>query len=486
MNALAFIVGNAKYTAEKDRLVNAVHDADDIADKLMSLGFAVIKKTDCTNEDFERHLHDFSDKLEKYDVGLFYFSGHGLQIDGINYLTMTDTNFYDATSAKHTSFTLDEVIERMQKKNVHIKILILDACRNNPLPDRGPNPGLAPVHAPKGTIIAFSTSPGETAMDYGAGRNSIYTGSLLNHIGDRNIPIEDFFKRVRTSVYALSNGKQTSWEHTSLIGNFCFNSGQLVHSVGLPYRLDCVADKDFEPTGTPIDSVIEQLRTHDWYKQAPAIGKLNSIKSNDIDESSQFLLGRNLLQTADGNEFSALDIFNRLGEWLQRWSTLKGENHVLNGILYEMYFDSEGKFRKNEIKSGLIDNVMVLESNMFYKNSFEFIREQLDPFINYLCYFPSPEPKSLPIDVFMVEEEVDYYGHKHKRWVLKSISVNGKNILCQQKDEYACTTMSMDRLKEQLKLQMAVPSSRMTISTNYDETVATSIVVPIGKIVKIV
>jgi uncharacterized caspase-like protein len=80
----------------------------------------------------------------------------------------------------------------------------------------------APIFAPKGTIIAFSTSPGEKAMDYGAGRNSIYTGSLLNHINDTNVPIEDFFKRVRTSVFTLSNGKQTSWEHTSLIGNFLF------------------------------------------------------------------------------------------------------------------------------------------------------------------------------------------------------------------------------------------------------------------------
>lgn len=485
MNALAYIVGNAQYVAEKDRLLNAVNDANAIADKLMSLGFTILKRTDCTQEIFERGLLEFSEKLENYDVGLFYFSGHGLQIDGRNYLTMTNSSFVDATSAKYTSFSLDEVIERMQKKNIHIKILILDACRNNPLPERGPNPGLAPVYAPKGTIIAFSTSPGETAMDYGAGENSIYTGAILRHINDKNIPIEDFFKRVRTSVYELSNGKQTSWEHTSLIGNFFFNSGQLLHSKNLPYRPDCVADMNFTSTGTDIDEIIEQLRSHDWYKQNPAIQKLRYIRLNDIDESSQFLLGRNLLQTADGNEFSAVDIFKRLGNWLERWSTIDGENHVLNGILYEIYFNSKGKFRRNCIKSGLIDNVLELEENAKFVKSFNFINHQLEPFFDYICYIPSPNPKSLPIDLRMEIDESDYFGRKIKRWILKSVSVNGKNIIRETNDEFSYTTMSMDNLKEYLKLQIGVPTSKMTISSNYDQQIANNIIVPIGKIVEV-
>lgn len=485
MNALAYIIGNSDYASENGHLVNAVHDADDISDKLMSLGFTVIKKTNCTNEDFDRTLHEFSDNLEKYDVALFYFSGHGLQIEGINYLTMTDTNFFDATSAKHTSFTLDEVIERMQKKNVHIKILILDACRNNPLPDRGPNPGLAPVHAPKGTIIAFSTSPGETAMDYGAGRNSIYTGALLNHIADKNIPIEDFFKRVRTSVYTLSNGRQTSWEHTSLIGNFCFNSGELVHSVGLPYRLECVADMNFVSTGSVIDSIIEQLRSHDWYKQNPAIARIRNVGPSNIDISSQFLLGRNLLQTADGNEFSALSIFDNLENWLKRWLLPDGQCHVLNGILYEMYFDSEGKFRREGMKAGMIDDVLALEINIQYAKSFEFIKNQLEPFEKFLCYIPSTEPKSLPIDIRVEEEEYEFYGHKCNRWVLKAISVNGKNYLKSDFNEDLCTCVGFDKLKELIKMQMAVPSARMTITTNYNERLSKSIVVPIGHIVNV-
>ena len=316
MNAIALVVGNADYYGEHNKLINAVNDANDFSTKLLSLGFVVRKTINCNNEQFDRDVRSFSDDLKSYDVGLFYFSGHGLQIDGQNYLTSLDTNFSDSISVKHTSIPLNEVMDYMQNDKTLIKILILDACRNNPLPERGTNLGLAPIYAPKGTIIAFSTSPGETAMDYGAGRNSIYTGSLLNHIDDRNIPIEDFFKRVRTSVYTLSNGKQTSWEHTSLIGNFCFNSGQLIHSPKIPYGENCVIDKTFESHGTEIDEIIIALKSYNWYIQHPAIQKLNSLSPKNIDISTKFLLGRNILQTAIGGEFSACSIFNNLSDWL--------------------------------------------------------------------------------------------------------------------------------------------------------------------------
>lgn len=204
MNACALVIGNANYTLDKDKLINALNDAEDFSRKLSNLGFIVKTVTDCSVETFDREIRAFRTELEKFDVGLFYFSGHGLQIDGKNYLTAIDTGFDDEMSVKHNSIALDEVIDYMQKAKPSIKVLILDACRDNPLQNKyrsGNIQGLAPIHAPKGTIIAFSTSPGEKAMDYGAGRNSIYTGSLLNQINDLNIPIEDFFKRVRTSVF---------------------------------------------------------------------------------------------------------------------------------------------------------------------------------------------------------------------------------------------------------------------------------------------
>lgn len=107
MNGLAFVVGNANYVGEHNKLINAVNDAKDFSAKLLNLGFVVMTSIDCTNESFDRDIRKFSEELKKYDVGLFYFSGHGLQIEGKNYLTSVDTSFADSISAKHTSIPLD-------------------------------------------------------------------------------------------------------------------------------------------------------------------------------------------------------------------------------------------------------------------------------------------------------------------------------------------------------------------------------------------
>src|SRR5690554_46849 len=117
MNALALVIGNADYNLEKDKLVNAVNDANDFGRKLVNLGFVVNKVTDCNRETFDREIRKFGTDLKKFDIGLFYFSGHGLQISGRNYLTAIDTSFADDISAVHTSFPLDEIIDYMQSAN---------------------------------------------------------------------------------------------------------------------------------------------------------------------------------------------------------------------------------------------------------------------------------------------------------------------------------------------------------------------------------
>jgi len=472
MNALALIIGNAEYNQDKDKLVNAVNDANDFSKKLVNLGFVVQKETDCNREQFDRNIRKFGEDLKKFDIGLFYFSGHGLQINGKNYLTAIDTSFADDISAIHTSFPLDEIIDYMQAANPIIKILILDACRDNPLPSqyRGVNlGGLAPVYAPKGSIIAFSTSPGEKAMDYGAGRNSIYTGSLLNHIDDINVPIEDFFKRVRTSVYTLSKGRQTSWEHTSLIGNFFFNSGQLIHSIDLPYKKEHIVDELFESDGSEIQDVIKNLKSHDWYKQSPAINKLDRIDKQSIDESERFLLGRNILQTAIGGEFAANSIIKNLDEWLNGWFTGE-ENHVLNGILFEIYFNSKGQFRQRDFKAGLIDDVFKLEKNARFKASFEFIKNQLNPFHEYLFYIPSHPPTTLPIELqFEIEK---YMRGDTERTAHRLISIKLHDVEVMEPyadNDYDTISVSYENFKEKLRDVLCVPLERLRLSMNIDE-----------------
>ena len=469
MNALALVIGNANYLADKDKLVNAVNDAHDFGLKLLNLGFVVKKVTDCNRETFDREVRIFREDLKKFNVGLFYFSGHGLQIEGRNYLTSIDTSFADDVSAKHTSFPLDEIIDYMQKANPIIKILILDACRDNPLPSqyRGiQETGLAPIHAPKGTLIAFSTSPGEKAMDYGSGRNSIYTEALLNHINDTNVPIEDFFKRVRTSVFTLSNGKQTSWEHTSLIGNFYFNSGQLIHSIELPYKNEFIADENFQSTGSEIDKVIEGLRSHNWNTQKSALSRLAHILPNTIDDSSLFLLGRNILQTTIGGEFSANSIIKNLDSWLLKYFTGE-ENHVLNGILFEIYFNSKGQIRQNDFKNELIDEIFKLQINPRFKPSFDFLLKQLSAFKDFIFYFPTNPPTALPIEVKFESFELQFGEKKITAHKLVSVKHEEVELLEPYEDsEFNTTSVNVDQFFEKLHKELCVPKKLLRISMN--------------------
>lgn len=481
MNALALVIGNANYTADKDKLVNAVNDADDFGLKLLNLGFVVKKVTDCNREMFDREVRAFGRDLKKFDVGLFYFSGHGLQIEGRNYLTSIDTSFADDVSAKHTSFPLDEIIDYMQKANPIIKILILDACRDNPLPSqyRGiQDVGLAPIHAPKGTLIAFSTSPGEKAMDYGSGRNSIYTGSLLNHIDDTNVPIEDFFKRVRTSVFTLSNGKQTSWEHTSLIGNFYFNSGQLIHSIKLPYKNEYIADENFQSTGSDIDKVIEDLRSHNYYTQQPAFGRLVHIPANTIDDSSLFLLGRNIMQTAFGGEFTANSIIKNLDNWLLKYFTGE-QNHVLNGILFEIYFNSKGQFRQNNFKNELIDEVFKLQLNPKFNASFEFINKQLSAFKDFIFYYPTNPPTALPIEVKFDTFEQQFGDKKFIAHRLVSVKHEEVELLEPYEDNnFNTISVNFDQFLEKLHKELCVPKKMLRLSMNAEQEAIRQIYIP--------
>lgn len=220
--------------------------------------------------------------MNSNDVGLFYFAGHGMQIKGENYLNTIDTNFHDEISAKHTSFPLNQIIDTMDSCTNATNIIILDACRNNPFVrawNRGPDQnGLASVYTPRGTLIAFATSPGEVAKD-GAGKNGSYTESILKHINTQDIPIEDLFKRVRNTLFSLTSGEQTSWEHTSLSGDFYFNI-----SLGLSveiYSKETVADAFYLlKQGDVLDDVIKDLKSSNWYTQNPAIERLSI---NDIN-----------------------------------------------------------------------------------------------------------------------------------------------------------------------------------------------------------
>lgn len=473
MNAIALVIGNSNYEFEAPAftLSNPKNDAQGVAASLTNLGFFVNLYLDLNTQDFAKVLHEFSTKLNSYDNCLIYFAGHAVQIDGMNYLAAIDTSFADESSAKYTSINLDMVLDYLRKCTCKVKVVILDACRNNPFASRGfSDAGLAPVKAPTGTLIAFSTSPGERAKDSGLGDNSIYTGALLKHIADKNIPIEEMFKRVRTTVYSLSGGKQISWEHTSLIGDFCFNSGQLIHSVDLPYGEEFVADENYVSNGSDFGNVIEGLKSYTWNTQSFALSKLRGIKKSDITKDERFLLGRNILQAADGSEFTAGGIIDDLDNYLSPWFDGK-ENHVLNGILFEMYFNSHGRFRGKVLKTSCLDAVCKLEGNKRFEESFDFINKQLLPFRDALYYIPSTNPQSVPVECIISDETFKIYSGKEiQRSVLKKVMVKGAVVyeFDADNEDYFMRSIGSGDLKGYLSKCLSIPVRRLNLITNIE------------------
>lgn len=414
MKALAIIIGNSEY--DGNFLTNPINDAEDFSNVLKRLGFEVILKTNIDQQSLNIAIDSFGKSLNDYDIGLFYFAGHGVQIEGENFLTVTNTNFESETSVQYSSITLNKVLTYMERAENKTNIVILDACRDNPYEkswDRSiAQKGLAPMYAPKGTLIAYATSPGQRAKD-GTGRNGLYTSALLKHILDPNISIEEFFKRVRNSVFAFSNGKQTTWEHTSLTGNFVFNSGQLIHSLETPYSTSVIKDKEAvinEADDT--NAILIGLKSHNWYKQNPAIEKIHRTDLNTFEKDKQFLLGRNILQSAIGSSSSAISFMQNLDNNIRKYS-IGNNNHILNGILFEVYFNSEGKFRNGILKTEFLENIMTLEQIKEYNESFNFIKNQLNPYEKYLFFIPGKHSQSITFDIIFNQKNndgvIEYY-----------------------------------------------------------------------------
>ncbi len=394
MKTLAVVIGNNTYHAGAT-LDYAVKDADAIAEVFKRLGYDVLHHNDCTTSNCSILLENFESKISGYDATIFYFAGHGFQFEGENYLTSIECQISHPTKfdCSRNSIRLTEILDILKKHTNKVNIIIIDACRKSF--DRGNGPSFAAVSAPKGTLVAFSTSPGDGAKDGGYGNHSLYTGALLNYIGREWISVEELFKKVRKTVSNLSQGMQTPWEHTSLIGDFYFNTGQLVYSLDVPYSDDVVKDGDYKGDSSEFSQLIFDVRSSNWNKQNPAIDKLLQMQTQQLDKNRQFLLGRNLLQ-ASGYAFSASNFFENLGERLKPYS-VSGENHVLNGILFEIYFDNHGEFRKDRFKTQSFEEVMTLRRNPLYAKSFTFIADLLKPLLEIKMFW-IPETKDVFID----------------------------------------------------------------------------------------
>jgi hypothetical protein len=222
----ALVIGNGAY---KDiPLSTTVNDANVMASTLQSLGFSVSKETDISHHNMEQAIRDFGNRLSAGDIALFYFSGHGAQTDGINYLIPIGADIQSEDEIRHKSVPADMVLAKMKQARSAVNILILDACRNNPFKGfKSLSQGLAPMSASdvKGSFITYATAPGSVAYT-GTGSTSIYTKHLVTFIQKSGLRIEDVFKRVRESVMADTSDKQIPWESSSLTGKDFYFAGE--------------------------------------------------------------------------------------------------------------------------------------------------------------------------------------------------------------------------------------------------------------------
>jgi phosphate transport system substrate-binding protein len=226
---VALVIGNSAYQ-HAGELANTRNDAVDMAAALRTHGFEVLDGIDLDKAALERKIRDFAAALVGADVGVFFYAGHGLQISGTNYLVPIDAQLRSASALDFEMVRLD-LVQRTMEREAPTNILFLDACRDNPL---APNlaramgtrsadigRGLAPAESGVGTLISFSTQPGNVALD-GTARNSPFAGALIRHLRSSSDDLSAILIAVRNDVMRETQRRQVPWEHSSLTGRFYF------------------------------------------------------------------------------------------------------------------------------------------------------------------------------------------------------------------------------------------------------------------------
>ncbi len=232
---VALVIGNAAYPSEA--LTNPVNDAKAVAKVLKQLHFDVMLVTDANGEQMQDAIESFGEKLHKGKEAVFYYSGHGVQYNGDNYLIPVDAMSRVLVPKHLPSFcrTLDYVVQLMVGKGSDMNIVMVDACRDNPFKrfykDIGAEKGLASLsRKADGTLISYATAPGEKALN-GTGGNSPYASRLVELMMKPNLLVEMMFKELRSKVVSDTDGEQTPWMEASLGGEFYFNP-ELVNDDG--------------------------------------------------------------------------------------------------------------------------------------------------------------------------------------------------------------------------------------------------------------
>src|SRR3954467_15276579 len=234
---VAFVVGNGAYK-NVAALPNPAVDAKSMARLLRNVGFDVVEGSNLTRDAMTAKLLEFGKKSEGADVALFFYAGHGIAVNGTNYLLPVDADLKSEMDVKlGAAINVDLTLEQTMGE-AKVKLGFLDACRDNPFAakirsakaTRSANvgSGLAEMKSGEGTLLAFATGPGQTALDGEAGTNSPFTRALLANIAQPGVEIQQAMTKVRAQVNEETSKGQLPWGHTNLIGAVYLNPAKAV------------------------------------------------------------------------------------------------------------------------------------------------------------------------------------------------------------------------------------------------------------------
>jgi hypothetical protein len=364
---VALVIGNGAYIATR-ALHNSVSDARAIAENLRGLAFDVVDGYDLTTEQTADILRTFSERLAGAEVALFFYAGHGIQVNNQNFLLPVDTELESELDLQFEAIPIDLVLNHMQTEP-RVNLVFLDACRDNPLTQSlvrsigstrstAIGEGLAPLEAGDGTLIAYATEPGDVALD-GEGPHSPFTTALLKHIASPGLVVESMLNRVKRDVRETTANQQRPWVHSSLAGDFFMQPA--VHTVyseesippsALPPSAEILfwdsirnsrSSEDFQaylsqyPTGIFAALALNRLRdlqgdgdsvgTQESYAQEPGLAELNdedlwqSIRDSDDASAFQTYVDR---FPEGAHADAARNRVEALNRWEQKQKELSG------------------------------------------------------------------------------------------------------------------------------------------------------------------
>jgi hypothetical protein len=222
---VALVIGNSAYPSAP--LANPAKDARAVASALRALGFQVVELIDASKSDMDRGVAQARERLRGLGgTGLLYYAGHAIQLDWHNYLVPVDARLAQPGDVPTQTVDIQSILAAFKVAGNRMNIIVLDACRDNPFGATGRSLGLAPLDAPPGTYMAYSTAPGNVAEDGAlADGNSLFTAQFVLELQRPKSRIEEVFKRVRLQVRQRTEGRQIPWDSSSLEDEFFFDAG---------------------------------------------------------------------------------------------------------------------------------------------------------------------------------------------------------------------------------------------------------------------